>query len=432
MSTAFVPRHSTEAEESLLGSALYSRAAAEALVMNLRPEDFYIPANQRVAAAIIELQTNGIQIDVMTVHSELQRKGERASAAELVHVMANADATASHAESYIAIIRRESNARELDRAAREIQAELANGIDPAKAADSLEERLHALDRGSRLPENYWRDAGDYVAADHVEVGVPLFENGCYQHTRIIVLASEKAGKSMMLRQMAYCLAAGLHPWTFAKIEPVRVLLADCENDGDELIPTMRRLDALIAKYVGDGAARPSLFSAPYGLDLRSRRDRGEFESVLEDCRPQLIIGGPVYKIMPRREREDVDTHALAFGHLFDSFRKRWGCALMIEHHAPTGRQGETRELRSKGGQQWAAWPEVTVSLTAKTTPDGLAYFQVGFPHPTRGKFRWPKRFDRGEDHDWPWVPVLRAADVKKPDPPSVPRSFYEIDREESF
>jgi hypothetical protein len=783
VTTAFVPRHSVEAEESLIGSALYSRAAAEALVMNLRPEDFYIPANQRVAAAIIELQTNGIQIDVMTVHSELQRTGERASAAELVHVVSNADATASHAESYIAIIRRESNARELDRAAREIQAELANGIDPAAAADSLEERLHALDRGSRLPENYWRDAGDYVAADHVEVGVPLFENGCYQHTRIIVLASEKAGKalaidtpiptpsgwttmgalvvghevfgtdgkprrivaatdvmfghecyrltfndgrsviadadhlwrtngylerqfgrngwtlhttaelattvearggvtknhqielaaplkfaplgtlpvrpytlgawlgdghsrgasitcideqimkeieadgydvarrspkylwsikvplaakverprnnggrlpvmntiggrlgalgllrnkhipelyfrasvedrlallqglmdtdgtcsarraqceitlmnehlardvrrlitelgirssiresdakldgrvvgrrwrvrfstslpvfrlerkamrqtprpttvterraiiaiervasvpvrciqvehadgmylagdgcipthnSMMLRQMAYCLAAGLHPWTFAKIEPVRVLLADCENDGDELIPTMRRLDALIAKYAGDGAARPSLFSAPYGLDLRSRRDRGEFESVLEDCRPQLIIGGPVYKIMPRRESEDVDTHALAFGHLFDSFRKRWGCALMIEHHAPTGRQGETRELRSKGGQQWAAWPEVTVSLTAKTTPDGLAYFQVGFPHPTRGKFRWPKRFDRGEDHDWPWVPVLRAADVKKPDPPSVPRSFYETDREESF
>ena len=106
--------------------------------------------------------------------------------------------SASHAESYIAIIRREIERPRTGPGRREIQAELANGIDPAKAADSLEERLHALDRGSRLPENYWRDAGDYVAADHVEVGVPLFENGCYQHTRIIVLASEKAGKALAI------------------------------------------------------------------------------------------------------------------------------------------------------------------------------------------------------------------------------------------
>jgi len=223
--------------------------------------------------------------------------------------------------------------------------------------------------------------------------------------------------SVMLRQIAFCAAAGIHPFTLHPITPVRVLVLDAENDDDELRPSADLFRSLLAETPGAQPSEPALLTRPFGMDLRARRDRSELEEALESFRPQLIVGGPVYKLMPRREREDIDSHAAAMHQILDSFRRRWGCALILEHHAPTGKSGAEREIRSKGGQQWEAWPEVTVALHSRTTITGSQWLDVRFRHPPRGNYRWPKKFDRGtRPGEWPWIAQMRKGEEAPPPP----------------
>ena len=47
--------------------------------------------------------------------------------------------------------------------------------------------------------------------------------------RVIVVAAEGVGKTMLARQIALCSAAGLHPFTMSKIATISTLTVDLEN-----------------------------------------------------------------------------------------------------------------------------------------------------------------------------------------------------------
>jgi hypothetical protein len=224
--------------------------------------------------------------------------------------------------------------------------------------------------------------------------------------------------SVLLRQMAYCFAAGIHPFDpRLKIEPVRTLIFDAENDDDELAPSMTRVQSCIEARAGVGAELPGVYSVPYGVDLASRRDRGKFLDVLEDFRPQLIVGGPVYKMTDQTADLSEDRRAAIVQGVFNDVRKRWGSAVILEHHAPTGSGRQERDLKAKGGQVWPAWVNMTIALHASREKESM---DVRLPHPPRGQFRWPKRFDRGHTaSEWPWMPVLRKAEDAQPPPPTI-------------
>jgi hypothetical protein len=214
--------------------------------------------------------------------------------------------------------------------------------------------------------------------------------------------------SVLVRQMAFCMAAGIHPFDpRVSMDPVRVLVFDAENDDDELEMAMQQVRDCVERRAGKDAPAPGLFSVPYGVDLASRRDRGDFLAVLEDFRPQIIVGGPVYKMTDQTLDLSEDRRAAIVQSIFNDVRKRWGSAILLEHHAPTGQSGKSRELKAKGGQVWPAWVNMTVALHAIN--DGQSV-EVKYPHPPRGKFRWPKQFDRGTmEGDWPWIPVIRSS-----------------------
>jgi hypothetical protein len=330
--------------------------------------------------------------------------------------------------SYVAAVRRESTARSLAVALSEARSALGEESDPMVVTEALEDRLRALSRAGHLPGRYWRSARDYSEEDHSETMRPLAEGVCYPLSRVLVIASEKLGKSQLLRQMAFCLAAGVHPFSpKVRMEPVRVLIFDAENDDDELGPTMERIREGVAYWAGADAPEPAVYSVPYGVDLASRRDRGDFYAVLEDSRPQLIIGGPVYKLTDQTADLSEDRRAAVVQSVFNDVRKRWGSAVILEHHAPSG-SGRGRDIRAKGGQVWAAWVNMTIALHPSNEDTSV---DVRYPHKPRGTFRWPRRFDRGTARtDWPWVPVMRTPvlDVQPPLDEPPPEEW----RDESF
>src|SRR5262249_55209766 len=69
-----VPPHNLEAEESLLGAMLLSRAAITAAVEgHVEASDYYKPAHTHVHEAIMALYGQGEPVDPVTVAEELRR-----------------------------------------------------------------------------------------------------------------------------------------------------------------------------------------------------------------------------------------------------------------------------------------------------------------------------------------------------------------------
>jgi hypothetical protein len=427
------PRYNQEAEEGVIGIALIDARAIPRMVADLDGADFYSPRCAAAFSAVVELHQSGHAVDTLTIGDVFHRTGGLQDPAMLTEFM-NAVPSVHALSTYISIIRREAVARSAQMALSEARVGLDDQGDPVEVIDVLTERLKTLDRVGKLPDRYWPSAKDYLATDHSETLTPLAEGVCYPLSRIMVIATEKLGKSVLLRQMAFCLAAGVHPFDPSiQIDPVRVLLLDAENDDDELVPTMEKVRACVEYYAGPEASWPATYSVPYGVDLETRRDRNDLLTVLEDARPQVIIGGPVYKLTDQVKDMSEDRRAAIVQSVFNDVRKRFGSAVILEHHAPTGSGKQARDMKAKGGQVWPAWVNMTIALHSEREGQSA---RVGYPHPPRGYFRWPKRFDRGVHMgEWPWVPVRRAAsdptlplETDDGPPPDGPPDF----REEPF
>lgn len=389
-------RYSSEAEESVIGACLASRDATARAVSELDPGDFFTPALSRAFEAIVTLHNEGAAVDVVTVadQSRVLDPKNPLGRSDLLSLLANTPAVSSTGR-YVQIIRREAAARREQVALALALESLAKGADPSEMADSLAEKFAGLDRAGKVPDRYWSNIDTYLDMEHRDVGSPLIPGVLYKRTRVVLIARAKVGKSVLARTLAYAASQGLHPFRFTPMEPVRTLILDAENDDDELVPAGLRLRNAVSRRLGVAwdPTRLALFSAPYGLNVLSRRDRSELEEVLEDFHPQLIVGGPVYKLIPDDEGGDRDLQTGKLQGYLDRLRRRYGCALVLEHHTPTG-----DDTRAKGGQRWEAWPEMTVRLTSR---DGE--LSVGYPHPPRGQFDWPRGFTRGKSWEVPWV-----------------------------
>ncbi|MBI4728556.1 MAG: replicative DNA helicase [Acidobacteria bacterium] len=84
-----VPPHNLEAEESVLGSMLLSKAAVGEALEILRPEDFYREAHGSICEAVRDLFGHGEPIDAITVAEELRRRGvlEQVGGAPFIHTL---------------------------------------------------------------------------------------------------------------------------------------------------------------------------------------------------------------------------------------------------------------------------------------------------------------------------------------------------------
>jgi replicative DNA helicase len=110
-----VPPHSLDAEVSVLGSALLSRAAASDAVEALRPEDFYRNAHRVVFEAVRDLTSQGEPVDTVTVTDWLARRDrlDEVGGAAALHDLTVAVPTAANAAYYARIVRDKALLRRL-------------------------------------------------------------------------------------------------------------------------------------------------------------------------------------------------------------------------------------------------------------------------------------------------------------------------------
>jgi replicative DNA helicase len=177
------------------------------------------------------------------------------------------------------------------------------------------------------------------------------------------------------------------------------LIVDLENRESQI---RRRLHPLVAQAVYTTGSedwtteRCFVYPRPEGIDVRSRNDLGELIATVRQVRPQLVTIGPLYK-MALGDPTDEEV-AKAIAGVLDRLTVRFGCALMIEAHAPHGdSRGGRREMRVYGASLWQRWPEFGIGLYPESDGGMIVEHWRG----AREEREWPSHLARGRA--WPWV-----------------------------
>ena len=126
------PPNNLEAEQSVLGAMLQDSGAVLQAAETLVPDDFYQPQHKEIFDAMIKLHREQTPIDLVTVDSELSRRGTSegvGGAAYLIQLISYVPTTAN-CKAYISIVAEKSTLRRLIKASQEIAQECYSQQNP--------------------------------------------------------------------------------------------------------------------------------------------------------------------------------------------------------------------------------------------------------------------------------------------------------------
>lgn len=256
-------------------------------------------------------------------------------------------------------------------------------LDPMTTLTGLRRDVDELLDGDRHDEDEAMLLGDILAmdADYDWLVPGLLE----RKDRLIITGPEGFGKSTLVRQLAVCACAGLHPFDFTKHEPIEVLVIDVENTRQQWQRKTGTLAERVAK-IGVRDPRRHLQVINRGrLDLTNPAHEALVHRWIDRYRPDMVLIGPLYKLVPRAITNDDDAAPLITA--LDGLRDR-GLTLVMEAHAGKGTEaGGDRDLRPRGSSALLGWPEFGFGI--RPDPDDAQVSHV---------IRW--RGDRDE-RDWP-------------------------------
>jgi len=146
-----IPPQNLELEEAVLGGMLVDKRGVDEVIDILSDEAFYVPAHQKIYAAIDKLFKESKPIDMLTVREQLLKDGtlkEVGGAAYLVHLTEKVSSSA-HIEYYARILMQKYIQRRLIKMSNEVIEEAYNDeTDAMNLLDSAEEKLFSISQGN--------------------------------------------------------------------------------------------------------------------------------------------------------------------------------------------------------------------------------------------------------------------------------------------
>ncbi|HEX3961323.1 MAG TPA: DnaB-like helicase N-terminal domain-containing protein [Trebonia sp.] len=410
------------AEQAVLGSMMLSAAAAHECLSSLTDADFARPAHQIAFAAIRGCVRGGEPADAVTILARLQESGEigQAGGAPYLHTLIEAVPLAANFAYYARTVRDRAVRRRLLEAGRRI-TDLATSA--AEDAHGLTERavreVEAVRDSGQADDITTPTIAEFMAVpeedDEYDWVVPgLLERG----DRLVLTGTEGAGKSTLFRQLAVTIAAGLHPFTQAPIQPRRVLIIDCENGPAH---TRRKLRPLILQAAAEGYPVKDtnmwLEIHPEGLDLARDKDVSWLLRRVAAISPDVVLLGPLYRLAPRALNDDSDAAPVIA--TLNMIRERGACVLLEAHAGHALGMGGRRDLRPRGSSAFLGWPEFGYGIRSSDVGEAKKHRVVDMV-PWRGdrdEREWPDRLEAGGT--WPWSSYIAGYDVDAWSPASA-------------
>jgi replicative DNA helicase len=385
-------------EKAVLGDMLGLTELIPDIAAILSGSDFRNPTAGLAFDLIVQAWKAGRVMDPALLGRELEGAGRGVRPEWLVDVVAaGSGAWEGHARTVIEHrIRRDGLAILHD-----ATTGLRSPVEPDQVLSDLVARVDRIDApGGRVPAGCL-SLEDHLAADEEHLDEWVIPGLLRRGWRVLVVAGEGGGKSMLLRQFAVCAAQGIHPLGFTPIGHYnRVLLVDLENPVGLLRRSLRKMRAAVGQAYQPGNV--TVWSDPRGIDLNSRQGHRQFEAAIQAAQPSLVLIGPAYKMFRRHGRQTDEEAVADVQAVLDGLRIRYGFATMIEHHAPHGFAG-SRDMRPVGTSLWLRWPELGFGLVPESKERNYPVKIERWRADRDANNAWPKSLDKGDL--WPWLGV---------------------------
>lgn len=401
-------------EEAVIGACLLDQSVIRLAVEHVMPSDFSFWKGEEIFSAIIALHSVGQPVDVITVGAKLADQGSKIHPAEL-HRLVEQVPTASNVSFYASEVRDAAVRRGLKSVAIKLAQSAENDMQPAGVtlAEGIA-GLEAVRDDSPFSSLHGRSLAEVMAEDDSYDWVikRLFERG----DRLLLTGGEGAGKSMLVRQIAIFASAGIHPFWLTDIEPCDVVVIDRENSERQWRRKARSLFQMAKDHGNADPGRLYLECDFRPMDLTRDTDLGYVHRVLDQNPCDVLVLGPLYKLVPRAVMTDDDAAPLQAA--LDSLRAR-GCVLITEAHAGHDRE---KSLRPVGSSAWLRWPEFGRGIRKDIAVPGRVTFEQW--RGDRDERPFPEAFTRGGIIPWTAEGVSPGMLARFRDPANQP-SFIE-------
>lgn len=389
------------AERYVIGAVLQDPSILHDVQQEVTPSDFADLQIGAIYAGMCRMAAERVPIDLVTVWQRLESWDVRGYDLSSLSEWESVVSVASTAPYHAAIVRDAA----LVRALAKIGEKLVRGEQPgSQLLLSAREALAQLGSFDAVRADEAKSLGGLmdVPADSLTYDW-VIPDVLERKDRFVLTGSEGAGKSRLLRQMAILPAAGVHPFRFTRIDPVRVLVVDAENSERQWQRSEASVlrDAMI--YGQDPRSRMFVKCTP-AIDVTSPVDLGSVHRMIDRYRPDLLLIGPLYRLVGGKPM-DKDVEIAPVLRALDGLRER-GVAMLIEAHAGHAVGADKdRDLRPRGSSALLGWPEFGLGLRRdKTQQVGKPTFQLVRWRGDRDARAWPSRLTRHPSQIWPWEP----------------------------
>ena len=209
--------------------------------------------------------------------------------------------------------------------------------------------------------------------------------------------------STWLRQLTVMFASGVHPVTFEVIDPVRVLVVDCEN-GVRL--NRRKYRPLVAAMKGLGRRHEHgnlrIIHRPEGMALDQPQDAAWLLERVTAHRPDMLVLGPLYRLHVGPPKEEEVARAVVAA--IDAARIAANCAVFLEAHSPHPEAGRNRSVRPLGSSLYLRWPEFGLGLRLPRDSQTEDFAELNHWRGDRDERNWPPLLRR-TGQNLPWEPA---------------------------
>ena len=391
----------SSAERAVIGSLLIDARELRAVMVECTPADFRDGRLARIYEGIMHMSTMREPIDIITVSDHLAEWGVQGVTFADLSTMSGEVSSPSFAGAHATVVRSQALARGLRGVATAIEQD-AGTMRPEEAISSAMGRLKAL-RENHTVDELAALSLDEVLTQDVEYDW-VIEGLLERRDRAMFTGGEGAGKTTLLRQMAITAASGIHPFREYPIDPVKVLVVDAENTEQQWGRETRRWAPSIGGLGEQEVFKRLHLACVRRLDLTKDSDLGAVHRLIDKHEPDLMLIGPLYRLIPRAINSDDDAAPLLAA--LDTIRDR-GIAMLIEAHAghAANPKGE-RDMRPRGSAALMGWPEFGYGLR-KSRKNQLHVDMVKW-RGDRDARGWPEKLGRSAvegGQRWPWRPV---------------------------